>query len=110
MALETLDRIQARLESAPSITEEDRREISSLIEQLREEVECLPDCHHEDARSLVGFAELSAFEATRETTSPDLLETGLRGVRSVIEQLQERHPRLAEVANNLAMTIGRMGF
>lgn len=110
MALDTLDRIRLRLDHAPSISEDDKRELSTLIEELRAEIEDLPECHHEDARSLVGFAELSAFEVTRVTTSPDLLEAGLAGVRSVIEKVQERHPRLAEVANNLAMAIGRMGF
>jgi len=110
MALETLDRIQARVDAAPAISDEAREELTALVQQLRGEIECLPDAQSEDARSLAGFAELSAFEATRVSTSPDLLETGLDGVRHVVETLQERHPRLAEVANNFAMAIGRMGF
>ena len=110
MALDTLDRIRQRIDQAPSISEDDRRELSMLIEELRVEFGYLPEDHSEDARSLAGFAELSAFEVTRAATSPDLVEAGLAGVRGVIEQLQERHPRLAEVANNFAQAIGRMGF
>ncbi len=110
MALETLDRIQLRIDGAPAISDENRRELTALVQQLRSEIECLPESQSEDARSLVGFAELSAFEATREATSPELLEAGLKGVEGMIFRFEERHPRLAKVAGDFAMAVGRMGF
>jgi hypothetical protein len=110
MALETLDRIQQRINSAPAITDEDRQELSALVQKLRGEIERLPESQREDARSLAGFVELSAFEATREETSTDLLEAGLKGVESVIERFQEQHPRLAKAASDFAQVVGRLGF
>ncbi|MFH1467096.1 MAG: hypothetical protein ABIO70_22120 [Pseudomonadota bacterium] len=81
-----------------------------MIDKLGEDIEALSEASIEDGRSLVGFTELSIHEATRAQADNDLLEIGLRGVRGVVTRLQERHPGLAAIANDIATTLSGMGF
>jgi len=87
-----------------------KAELLALLARLRAEVATLPPGEDEQARSVSGFAALSAHEATRSTSRPKLLEVSLRGLAASGQELELTHPRLAEVVNQLCALLSNMGI
>ncbi len=61
----TIGEIEARIRGADSINDDRKRELLKLLGTLKSEVGALEKTHDEQARSIAGFAQLSAHEATR---------------------------------------------
>ena len=76
----TIGKIEERIRSADSITEERKRELLQLLGTLKSEMSKLSTTHDEDAQSIAGFTELSAHEATRSQQNPELLNLSLKGL------------------------------
>lgn len=110
MIEETLGKIEARIQNSDSVNEEKRRELLQLVGTLKEEIAKLSKTHGEQAESIAGFAEVSAHEATRTEQNPELLELSLRGLKSSVDELEETHPRLVQIVNNISSTLSNLGI
>jgi hypothetical protein len=110
MIEETIEKIQARLESADAIKDDRRQELLQLLARLKSEVADLSKTHGEQAESIAGFAEVSTHEATRAEQNPQLLQLSLQGLKSSVRELEESHPRLVQLVNAISNTLSNLGI
>lgn len=110
MLLDTLSKIEAKLQNAHSIKEEQRNELLKLLSTLKGEVTSLSRTHDEQAQSIAGFTQLSAHEATREEKNPELLQLSLKGLSSSVDGFEKSHPQLVALVNRICNTLSNMGI
>jgi uncharacterized protein with PIN domain len=110
MLEDTLSKLEARIQIAGNLREENRRELLHLISQLKTEVAGLSKTHKEQAESIASFAELSTHEATRETRNPETLKYSTAGLNSSVDEFETTHPQLVAVVNRIATTLANMGI
>jgi hypothetical protein len=106
----TIGEIEARIRGADSISDERKRELLQLLGTLKSEVGVLEKTHDEQARSIAGFAQLSAHEATRAEQNPQLRELSIQGLRSSVEGFEKSHPHLVEIVNTISNTLSHLGI
>lgn len=107
---DTIDKIEAKIQSADSIKDERRRELLQLLATLKSEVANLSETNRDDAKSIAGFAELSAHEATRAEQNPELLKLSLTGMASSVARFEKSHPRLYQIVNSITNTLSNLGI
>lgn len=110
MIEDTIGKIESRIQGAEAIKEERRRELLQLLGTLKSEVAELSKTHGEQAQSIVGFAEISAHEATRAEQNPQLLELSLKGLRSSVDEVEGSHPRLVRIVNTISQMLSNLGI
>ena len=109
MLEETISKIEAKLQTTGAIKEEHRSELLELVSTLKNEVAALSTTHDEQAKSIAGFAEISAHEATRQEKNPKLLKVSLQGLSSSVEGFEKSHPELVAIVNRICTTLSNMG-
>jgi hypothetical protein len=87
-----------------------RRELLDLLSTLKLEVTALAKTHGEQAESIAGFADISAYEATRSEKNPRLLDLSLKGLNSSVEGFEKSHPRLVQIVNAISNTLSNLGI
>jgi hypothetical protein len=110
MIEDTLQEIEARLKGSESVPEERRAELLKLLTTLKSEVAELSKTHSEQARSIAGFTNLSAHEATRADQQPELLNLSLKGLTSSVEGFESSHPQLVRIVNTISQTLSNLGI
>ena len=110
MIEDRIQQIEARLKESARIPGPAREELLSLLAALKAEVGTLDRKHEEDARSIAGFVDASAHEATRTEKQPKLAEAALNGLTASVESFEASHPKLAEVVNQIAVRLSNMGL
>jgi hypothetical protein len=110
MIEDRIQKIEARLKESAHIPGPAREELLNLLAALKEEVGTLDRKHEEDARSIAGFVDASAHEATRAEKQPKLIEAALNGLTASVEAFEASHPKLAEVVNQIAVRLSNMGI
>ena len=110
MIEDTIEKIEAKLQSAEAIKDDRRHELIQLLGTLRAEVAELSKTHGEQAQSIAGFAEVSTHEATRAEQNPHLLQLSLEGLSSSVNELEKSHPRLVQIVNAISNTLSNLGI
>jgi hypothetical protein len=110
MIEDTVSKIEAKIQSSDSITEERKRELLQLLHTLKSEVSGLSKTHGDQAESIAGFAEVSAHEATRTKQNPELLNLSLKGLSSSVEGFEKSHPQLVQIVNAISNTLANLGI
>jgi hypothetical protein len=110
MLEDTLSKLEARIQNAGTLRDENRTELLQLISQLKGEISGLSKTHEEQAQSIAGFTELSTHEAMRETRNPETLKHSTAGLTSSVDELEKTHPQLVAVVNRIATTLSNMGI
>jgi len=110
MIEETIARIEARLKSAESLSDGNRKELQALLATLKDELQALSRTDADQARSIAGFVELTTHEATREEKQPELLQHSMRGLESSVYGLEAKHPKLTELVNSFCMLLSNTGI
>lgn len=110
MIKETISSIEAKIQGAETINADKKRELLQLLGTLKAEVNMLSSTHDEQARSIAGFTELSAHEATRSEQNPELLELSLKGLSSSVNGFEKSHPRLVQIVNSISQTLSNLGI
>jgi hypothetical protein len=87
-----------------------KAELDRVLSKLHEEVGRLERTHADDAKTIAGFAELSAHEATRATPRPEVRELALRGLQRSVRDLENSHPQLVEVVGALSSILSNLGL
>jgi uncharacterized protein DUF4404 len=106
----TVEKIEAKIQGADAISGEKKSELLHLLSTLKSEVAELSKTNADQARSITGFTELSAHEATREQQNPHLLKLSLSGLTSSVEGFEKTHPRLVQIVNAISNTLSNLGI
>jgi hypothetical protein len=110
MIRKTLAKIEEKIRTVNSITDENKTELLHLLGTLKEEVEELSKTESESAESITGFAQISTHEATRQEKNRQLLQLSLEGLASSVHEFETSHPKLAETVNSLCQVLANMGI
>lgn len=110
MIRQTIEEIEARLKTTPTVKDETRTELLELLNNLKSEINQLGQTDEEQARSIANFTGVSAYEATRKPVQPDLLKFSLNGLSSSVAGFEKSHPRLVEVVNSICTTLSNLGI
>lgn len=109
MAQETIDKISAQLANA-NITDEQKKELQSLLATLKNEIKVLEKTNGEEARSIASFTEISAHEATRTEKNPDLVDVALKGMNYSVKEFEVTHPELVRIVNSISLMLSNIGI
>jgi|ERR1051325_1240297 ABC-type transporter Mla subunit MlaD len=99
MIEETIQQIEARLRGATNLPAETRAELTGLLAKLRAEAARLPPMENQ--------AEPVAAQAGRADES---MQHNVDQLRRSVEQFEESHPRLVQLANHVANTLSGLGI
>ena len=95
----------------PSMVDEKRKaELLRQMAILQAELDELARTDADRAKTISGFAELSAHEATVPKPQPELLELSVAGLRKSVEDFEQTHPRLVEVVGSLSALLSNVGL
>ena len=106
----TIAKIEEKIQKADTLDDRNRKELLTLVSNLKTEVTQLSATHGEQAESIAGFTALSAHEATREQKNPRLLTLALDGLASSVKGFENTHPGLVETVNSICDTLAKMGI
>lgn len=106
---DTIREIEARLAST-EMSDPARKELATLLAELKQELSTLSEVDEDRARSVAHFAAASSHEATRNTTDPALLDLSLQGLRTSVETLETEQPALVKLVNSLCMLLSNSGI
>lgn len=111
MIEDTIGKIEAKIQNAEAIKDEQRRkELIQLLGTLKSEVAQLSETHGEQAQSIARFAEVSTYEVTRTKRNPQLVKLSLQGLSSSVAELEKSHPRLVQIVNAISNTLSNLGI
>jgi hypothetical protein len=92
------------------VDEKRKSEILKQLETLRAELDELARTDADRAKTIAGFAELSAHEATRPKPRPELLELSVTGMQKSVRDFEATHPRLVELVGSLSAALSNLGL
>ncbi len=110
MIHDTIEQLKATLQRSAALKEENKTELLQLLERLNQEVAELAKTDAEQARSIAGFAAVSAHEATRAEADPRLRELSLQGLSQSVARFEETHPRLVQAVNSVCNALSNLGI
>ena len=95
---------------ASMVDEQKKAEILEQLSTLRAEIDQLALTDADRAKTVAGFAELSAHEATRPKPHPELLELSVTGLKKSVQEFEETHPRLVAIVRALSASLSNIGM
>ena len=95
---------------ASMVDEQKKAEILEQLSTLRAEIDHLALTDADRAKTVAGFAELSAHEATRPKPHPELLELSVTGLKKSVQEFEETHPRLVAIVRALSASLSNIGL
>ena len=98
MIEETIQQIEARLQSATNLSPETRAELQGLLAKLRAEASRLPP------------PEERAVPSEPASTEPESMQDSVDQLRRSVEEFEGSHPRLVQLANHVANTLSGLGI
>ncbi len=107
---DTIAKIQQRLEQTANLPDDKRRELLVLLAQLKTELASVATADPDQARSITGFTELSAHEATRDQPSQATMQNAIAGLESTVKGFEAAHPKLTAVVNRIAESLSNLGI
>ena len=110
MINDTMDKIEQKIRHSEHITNENKAEYLTMLENLRKEVEELSKTEQEKAETITGFASVSTHEATRKETRKDLLDISIDGLKTSVEGFEASNPRLVSIVNSFCSLLSDLGI
>ncbi len=110
MIEERIREIESTLRRSERIAPEAKAELTSLLSDLKAEVQALTETHQTQADSIAKHAHLSAETAAREKRDSREVEAALQGLNESVKGFETSHPRLTETVNRLATMLSNMGI
>ncbi len=109
MPKDTLESIEETVRRS-NVEETEKRELLELLAKLKSEIGPLAKTNVDDAKSIVGLAEVSANEAMRERPRPEVLTPSLSALDSSVKSFEASHPDLVRVVNSISMMLSNIGI
>jgi uncharacterized protein DUF4404 len=91
------------------VDEKRKAELLRQLSALQAELDELARTDTDQAKTIAGFAELSAHEATRHEPRPELLTLSVTGLRKSVREFEQTHPRLVEIVGSLSALLSNIG-
>jgi len=110
MIRETTNQIEAAIQIAKSLDEEQKKELVKLISTLNTKVLQLSKTHPEHTQSITDFAEMSIHEAIHEEKNPRLLKLSSQRRSTSVEGFEGSHPKFVGVVNSLCLALSNVGM
>ena len=110
MFSETMKKIENKIEKSVHITEDNKKEYMEMLSTLKGEISEISESNREEAETISGFAGVTAHEAMREETNPELLELSLDGLQKSVEGFEISNPRLVSVVNSICSLLSNLGI
>lgn len=107
---ETIKQIEARIQNSESLKPERRQELLELLATLRSEAGELAKTHNEQAQSIVGFTQVTTYEATRASQDPQLMTLSTQGLQKSVAEFETSHPRLSQIVNSISTLLSNSGI
>jgi hypothetical protein len=92
------------------VDEKKKAELLRQLASLRAELDELARTDADLAKTIAGFADLSAHEATRSRPQPELLELSVAGLRKSVQAFEATHPRVVELVGSLSAMLTNIGL
>jgi len=92
------------------VDEKRKAEILQQLSTLQAELDELARTDADRAKTIAGFAELSAHEATLPRPRPELLQLSVAGLKKSVQEFEETHPRLVETVGSLSALLSNIGL
>jgi hypothetical protein len=109
MIEETIAKIEKTLQSA-NLSQDKRQELLALLQSLKQEANKLSETHSDSAHSILGFAQVSAHEATRKDRNSNLLKLSLDGLNQSVKEFEATHPQLVANVDKICLALSSMGI
>lgn len=110
MSANLIERIESKLQEQSGLDEASRRELLSLLADLKSEVGALAGEHGDHAESIAGFAGAATHEAMRAQRNPDLLKLAVAGLATSVKDVETDYPRLVETVNGICTMLSNLGI
>ena len=110
MIEETIAKIEAAIKRIDATSFNKKPELIRLLATLKFEVEQLARTHGDQARSIAGFTEVAAHEASRQDRVSDLHELSLAGLSFSVKGFEASHPKLVEATNEICKLLSSIGI
>jgi hypothetical protein len=107
---ETIKRIEETVADADSLGAEKKQELLNLVSGLKREIAGISETHGDQARSIAGFTQMSAHEATRQERDQQLLDLSLQGLAASVERFEVSHPKLVGIVNSIHQALSNIGL
>ena len=107
---QTIEDLEARIRSAAQLSPAQKKELQTLVANLKKEVTQLSQTHEEAADSIAAFAGLTAREALKSRNNPKLLKIALDGIRASVEAFEKTHPALTLTVNAISTFFSNIGI
>ena len=110
MITENLKKIETRIQDSKSISGDKQDELLALLDNLKKEINLLPDGNSESVESMAGFMEVSTIEAMRSEQNPQLVNLALEGFASSSREFESSHPNLTNYVNRICDMLSNLGI
>lgn len=110
MINDTMSKIEEKITNSVHITDDNKKEYLSMLSALRGEIYDISQSERDKAETISGFAGVTAHEATRKETNPELLELSLDGLKKSVEGFEVSNPRLVSVVNSFCSLLSNLGI
>jgi hypothetical protein len=110
MAPNTIDKIEEKLRNNSSLSEENRKELLSLLAELKTEMSGFSAEQKEHAEIIIGHIENSTDEAIKEEKDENLLQKALDALSDSVRGFEVSHPVLVEKINFIASKLADSGI
>lgn len=107
---DTIAKIQQRLQQSANLSPEKRHELMDLLARLKTEVDAISKADPDQARSIAGFTDLSAHEATRAQPRPETMQSAITGLESTVRGFETAHPQLTAIVGRLVESLSNLGI
>ena len=110
MIQNTIEKIENKVKKIDSLKDESKTQLLNLLSTLKSEIEELSKTKGEQAESIIGFAEISTHEATRQDKNPQLLELSIDGLSTSVKGFEVSHPSLVGTVNSICVMLSNLGI
>jgi queuine/archaeosine tRNA-ribosyltransferase len=107
---DTLRKLEAEVQDAPTLKDDRKAELLQLVATLRNEVAVLSKTDANRAQTIAGFAQASEHEATRGEPNQKLIKLSVDGLSESVAGFEKSHPKLVEVVNSICVTLSNSGI
>jgi hypothetical protein len=110
MVQNTMEKIEEKIRTNSSLTEDNKNELLDLLSRLKPEINVLSKTQTEHAESIAGFMERSTYEVLRREKNPTLIKIAVDGLLASVKDFELSHPQLVENVNYIASALANMGI
>ena len=110
MSLDSLTRLETKIQEATGLNVQHKTELLNLLAALKDELADLSTSYEEHAHSITSFTDISAHEATRQSKNQQLLRIAIEGLSTSVEELEASHPELVATVNKLCNLLSSLGI